>query len=304
MKSKWGWLCLLTVAAGWISVSCIPYGGGYDPGTDPVTQRYSRLTGYAADLESRSGDIVEAVSGQVIDTYGSWTDDQISVLFASEGFAASCRTFRRLVERGQGGSVRQGLDRALRFVVRDYDALESSSRLSGIRLYPLTDCADILRRIERELGVGSSFDDPVRDRPARPVIEDWDGKYAKGRNASVFLIERAGGAFVRRPFKNLESLFKYNFDQDRGGNPWDSLVEIPANQLDRMRTGAAIDRTFEGLMIIEQGTKPNRSVYLIRNGEKRGLARPELVARYGGWKKVFEVPREIIDAYKDGEPIR
>lgn len=311
MMTKWRPLILL-VAAGMLSAACVaslPYGGGFDTGTTPSYDPYARLAEYAAELENRTIDIVEAVSNQVIDTYGAWSDDQIAVLFASEGFASSSRVFRRLTERAGGSasrtSTRPGLERALRYVVRDYEALESASRLSGIRLYALTDCAAILRRIERELGVGPSFNDPGPALPPPPVLEDWDGKYAKGRDAAVFLIEKGnGGVFLRRPFKNLESLFKYNYDQDRGKNPWDHLVEIPAARLDRMRAGTPIVRTFEGLMLIEQGTKPDRSVYLIRNGKKHGLTRPELVARFGGWKKVFEVPRDVIAEYPDGDPIR
>jgi hypothetical protein len=70
-----------------------------------------------------------------------------------------------------------------------------------------------------------------------------------------------------------------------------------------MRTGDLIERSFEGMMVIEPGTLPNRSVYLIQGGKKRGLTKAELVLRYGGWKKVYEIPKEIINAYPDGEPI-
>jgi hypothetical protein len=32
-------------------------------------------------------------------------------------------------------------------------------------------------------------------------------------------------------------------------------------------------------------------------------AQADLVNRLGGWNRVFEVPREVIDAYEEGEPI-
>jgi hypothetical protein len=34
------------------------------------------------------------------------------------------------------------------------------------------------------------------------------------------------------------------------------------------------------------------------------MKRLELVSRYGGWGKVYEVPRDVLDGYADGEPIR
>jgi hypothetical protein len=60
---------------------------------------------------------------------------------------------------------------------------------------------------------------------------------------------------------------------------------------------------FEGKLIIEQSSRANRGVYLIEHGRKRGLTRPELVDRFGGWSRVYEVPRDVIDAYPEGEPI-
>jgi hypothetical protein len=157
--------------------------------------------------------------------------------------------------------------------------------------------------METEFGGGAMVDD--YGERGRAAEEEWDGKYAKGRGAEVFLIERRGtGDFVRRPFKNLESLFKYNYDRDRGKNPWGYTAEVPTNRLERMRQGTMIERTFEGQMLIESGTLPNRSVYLIRGGQRHGLTRPELVTRYGGWGKVFEVPRDVIDAYPEGEAIK
>ncbi len=64
-----------------------------------------------------------------------------------------------------------------------------------------------------------------------------------------------------------------------------------------------IDLNFEGSLIIEQSNRPNRAVYLIQNGKKRGLTSPSVLHRFGGWGKVFEVPKEVIEKYPDGDLI-
>jgi hypothetical protein len=315
MKMRFAILGLLIFMVS-VSAACLatfPSGGGY--GSDPVERwdRSDRLVELAAELERRAVDVARSVSDQMIDRGGSLSDDQIAVLFASEGFSSASRLFLRLTERGGGYtarvSSRSGLERAYRYLARDFNNLEAAARRAGIQPYALSDCASILRRMDSVIGGGGLIDDVNRDGDYtdrnRREQEDWNGKYVKGRDAAVFLIERRGtGDFIRRPFKNLESLFKYNYDLDRGKNPWGFVAEVPANTLDRMRKGALIERTFEGLMIIEPETRPNRPVYLIRGGKRHGLSRPELVARYGGWGKVYEVPREVIDAYPEGEVIK
>jgi len=47
----------------------------------------------------------------------------------------------------------------------------------------------------------------------------------------------------------------------------------------------------------------NAAIYLIRDGQRHPLARPEVVERLGGWGKVFEVPLEVIASYEDGDII-
>jgi len=78
---------------------------------------------------------------------------------------------------------------------------------------------------------------------------------------------------------------------------------VEAYTLEKMEEGGMIELTFEGWLIIEQSNRPNRPVYLIENGEKRGLTSPRVVERFGGWGKVFEVPVEIIARYPEGDPI-
>lgn len=315
MKTKHPGFVLMAVTV-LASVACLasfPMNEGYEAGPQRF-DRSERLADLAIDLERKAVEIVDDVNGRFFDRNASydrnrsWADDQVEALFASETFAASSRVFRRLAEGDRGFdsrmTVRQGMERAYRLLYRDFETLEESARRARVQSYALTDCRDLLRRIDREIGPGGARPiDPIT--PDRLGQDDWIGKYVKGPNASVFLIERrADGAWVKRPFKSLESLFKYNYDQDRGENPWGHMAEVSAAELSRMRTGTEIERTFEGQMIIETGTSTNRSVYYIQGGKKRGLTRPELVARYGGWKKVYQVPRDVIDAYPEGDPIR
>ena len=108
---------------------------------------------------------------------------------------------------------------------------------------------------------------------------------------------------MRRAFRNLESLYRYNYDRNRGRDPWQHLVEVPEETLERMAEGEPLVLTFEGRLVIEQSKRTNRPVYLIENGKKRGLTSPRVVERLGGWGKVFEVPVEVVAAYPEGEPV-
>ncbi len=314
MKVKRHGLLMLAITV-MASVACLasfPLDGGY--GTEPQRfDRSERLADLAVDLERKAVEIIEDVNSRFFDRNLSydrnrtWADDQVEILFAAETFASSTRVFRRLAEGDRSFdsrmAVRQGMERAYRILFRDFENIDAAARRGRLSTYALSDCRDLLRRIDREIGPGGVRpNDPIT--PNQLGQDNWIGRYVKGPGSSVFLIERrADGAFVKQPFNNLESLFKYNYDQDRGENPWGYMADVSAAELSRMRTGNPIERTFEGQMIIETGTSTNRSVYFIQGGKKRGLTKPELVARYGGWKKVFQVPRDIINGYPDGEPI-
>jgi len=101
----------------------------------------------------------------------------------------------------------------------------------------------------------------------------------------------------------LESLIRFNYDQGRSINPWDYLVEIPYDTLEKMDEGPLLDLSFEGWLVIESSYRPNRPVYLIESGKKRGVTPPRVLQRLGGWDRVVEIPVEIINNYPDGEPI-
>jgi hypothetical protein len=129
-------------------------------------------------------------------------------------------------------------------------------------------------------------------------------KYVKAKDASVYKIERQGpGVYILRAFKNLESLYRYNYSLDRGNNPWDFLVEVPYETLERMDKGPDLNLSFDGELVIELSKRPNRSVYFIERGKKRGVTSPRVLQRLGGWERVYEVPAEIINSYPEGEPI-
>ncbi len=229
---------------------------------------------------------------------GAISDQEQAILFKSEAFAASCRLFLKLAETRSGyyrdDFLRTNIYNAFTYLAGAFSELDGEMRRGGVMPYALSDCRKILSRMEREF----------TQWPAADNLAYLDQRYVKARDATVYLIERRGiGSYVRLPFKNLESLWRYNYDRNRGKDPWKYLVEVSSNTLDKMRRGAMIDLTFEGRMIIEQSTRRDRPVYLIEAGKKRGLTRPDLVNRYGGWNKVYEVPREVIDSYPEGEPI-
>jgi len=230
---------------------------------------------------------------------GTISDQEQAILFKSEAFAASCRLFLKLTETSsdyyRSDNARTNIYSAFTFLAGSFAELEAEMQRGGLRPYALADCKKILARMERGF---SEWPDPNN-------LAYLDQKYVKAADATVYLIEKRGLAnFIRRPFKNLESLFRYNYDRNRGKNPWEHLVEVSEETLGKMRIEAGIDLTFEGRMIIEQSTRKNRPVYLIENGKRRPIANAAIVERRGGWGRVFEVPREVIDSYEEGEIIK
>lgn len=269
---------------------------GYAPSAG--SPQRSRIYDIGVELERQA----TALAQESFDHFRGWngaiSDQEQAILFKSEAFAASCRLFLKLTESQSDyfrtDYLRTNVFSSFTFLASSFGELEQEMKRGNVMPYALSDCRKILGRLEREFSAWPDADN----------LAYLDQKYVKARDATVYLIEkRTMGAYTKRPFKSLESLFRYNFDRNRGKNPWEHLVETSEETLAKMRTGSLIDLTFEGKMIIEQSNRRNRGVYLIQDGKKRPLANPEVVARLGGWGKVFEVPREIIEGYEDGEPI-
>lgn len=229
---------------------------------------------------------------------GTISDEEQSVLFKSEAFLSACRLFVRLTEERsdyfRSGYLRTNLYNAFLNVGRSFRELEDAMRGGGGGSWSASDCRRLLNALDREFSRWPSPDN----------LAYLHERYVKAGRDTVYLIEREGpGRFIRRPFRDLESLYRYNYDRKRGRDPWKYLVEVDAATLRKMPEGEMIDLTFEGLLVIEQGSRPNRSVYRIESGRKRGLTSPQVLQRFGGWSRVWEVPAEVIDKYPDGEPI-
>ncbi len=258
--------------------------------------------GVISDLGIELERLATSLAQESFDHFKDWngtiSDQEQAILFKSEAFAASCRLFLRLTEARsvyyRDDFLRTNIYNAFTYLAGSFSDAEEEMRKGGMMPYALSDCRKILNRMEREFS----------QWPAADNLAYLDQRYVKARDATVYLIERSGiGNYVRLPFKNLESLWRYHYDRNRGKDPWTYLVEVPDATLDKMRKGRMIDLAFEGRMVIEQSARRDRPVYLIEGGKKRGLTRADLVNRYGGWSKVYEVPREVIDSYPDGDPI-
>jgi len=273
----------------------VVFGPGIDASSSP--QR-SRVFDLGVELERQA----TALAQESFDHFRGWngtiTDREQGILFKSEAFAASCRLFLKLTESQSDffrtDNLRTNVFSAFSYLAASFGELEREMRQGNVMPYALSECRKVLARMEREFSAWPDADN----------LAYLDKKYVKSGDATVYLIEKRGiGTYIKRPFKNLESVFRYNYDRSQGKNPWKFLVETSEETLDKMKTEKMIDLTFEGKMIIEQSTRKNRGVYLIQGGKKRPLARPEVVERLGGWGKVFEVPAEVIEGYEEGEPI-
>lgn len=255
------------------------------------------------ELAKQLVDVSLRMSQVSYDHYKGWgseiSDQEQAILFKAESFAASCRLFLRLTEDRfnyfKTGYLRTNLYNAFVNLIRSYSDLENETRTVGRIPYSLDDCRRLLDRMEHEFSLWPSADN----------LAYLHQKYVKAINNSVYLIEKIGPAeYVRRPFKNLESLFRYNFDQNRGKDPWQHLVQVSAEILERMAEDEMIDLTFEGYLLIEMSDRPNRPVYLIKDGKKCGISSPSVLQRYGGWNRVYEVPADILNSYAEGETIK
>ena len=258
----------------------------------------SSIVNLASELEQKAVALAQNSYEHFQDWNGTISDQEQAVLFKSEAFAASCRLFLKLAEERTGfyrsDHVRTNLYNAFTFLAAAFDELEEEMRKTEVPSYELRDCRRTLRRMEEAFSQWPSPDN----------LEYLNQRYVKDQRAAVYLIiKKSTGVFIKHPFKNLESLYRYNYDQNRGKNPWDYLVQVEVQTLNKMDQGDLIDLSFEGRLVIEQSTRANRPVYLIENGKRRGLASARVLAKHGGWGKVYEVPAEIINSYPEGELI-
>lgn len=250
------------------------------------------------DLERQASNLAQSSYDHFKGWSGTISDQEQGVLFKSEAFAASCQLFLKLTEERsdyfRAGHLRTNLYNAFLYLTRAFRDLENEMKKVRVQPYALSNCRRILDQMDREFS----------NWPLADNLAYLHKKYVKARDATVHMIERKGpGIYIRHAFKNLESIYRYNYDLKRGKNPWDYLVKVSYDTLDKMEEGPMIDLRFEGYLIIEQSNRPQRPVYLIQRGEKRGLTSPAVLQRFGGWGKVYEVPKEVIDKYPEGEPI-
>lgn len=268
-----------------------------EPRVSPADRR-SAVLGLAVELERRATALAEDTFQNFKGRGGLISEREQAILFKAESFAASCRLFIRLTEERTGyfstQYLRTNLFQAFVYLSRSFYELEKEMRVAGVMPYALADCRRLLDRIDREF---SSW-------PAEDNLAYLHQKYVKATNQTVYMIERRGpGFYVRHAFKNLESLFRYNYNLKRDKDPWKYLAVVSEDILLSLPEGEMIDLNFEGCLVMELGSGPNRPVYLIEKGKKRPLSSPQVLQRLGGWSKVMEIPAEILQSYPEGEPV-
>ncbi len=222
------------------------------------------------------------------------------ILFSSSNFLSSVRLFKRfLIESDnyyRGSSTRTNLYNAFLYVANYFEKLKNDFREIGLSPYELYDIERIIRDIDREFSKWHSNDNLA-------YLKDY---YVKGYSDAVYLIERVGmGRYVKRKFIDLESLYAYTYLVRRSKkSPWKFVKKLTIKELSQIPEGEPIRLTFEGHLVIQMGKGAGRPVYLIENGKKRIISSSSVLRRYGGWKAVYEVPKEVIDKYPEGEPVR
>lgn len=256
------------------------------------------ISSLAIELERQAASLAESSFRHFKGWNNTISDAEQAVLFKSETFLGSTRLFIRLIEDKSdyysAGFLRTNLYNAFLYLAHSFQDLEESMRSAGVLPYSISDCRTLLNSMEAEFSRW----------PAADNLAYLHNRYVKASSDTVYMIERVGpGQFVRHAFRDLESVYCYNYDLKRGKDPWKYLSEVSSDMLDKMEEGEMIELTFEGRLIIEMSSRPNRGVYLIEGGKKRGLTSPRVLERFGGWAKVLEVPAEIIQKYPDGQPI-
>lgn len=246
-----------------------------------------RLARQADDLAQSSYDTFKGRKGEI-------SDREQAVLFKTEAFATSCRLFLRLCEEntgfGGGDDLRTNLYNAYAFLTRSFRELEQNFR-SG----PMTDCRDTLGDMERAFA----------GWPDRDNLAYLHQKFVQADDQTVYVIERRRpGEYLRRPFSDLESLYRFNYLLHRTKDPWKYRVQVERATLEKMDLGEPVALNFNGCLVMDIVAAPNRPVFLIENGKRRPLSSPAALSRFGGWKAVFEVPADVIAPYPMGDPVQ
>ncbi len=230
---------------------------------------------------------------------GEISDREQKVLFSSSNFIASIKLFKKLLTESEsyysGRYLNTNLYNAFRYVANYFEQLKEYMYALKISPYELRDIEYILNDMEGEFSRWGSSNN----------LSYLSSHYVKGKGDTVYFIQREGiGKYVKRPFKNLESLYAFTFFKMKKKDPWKLLKKISLKVLYSIPDGKPIIETFEGRLVIEKSKRANRPVYLIKNGKKCPLSSPSVLNRYGGWKSVYEIPGEIIDSYPTGETIK
>jgi len=253
----------------------------------------------AGELEQEATGLAESGWEHFKGWNGEISDREQGVLFRSEAFAAGCRLFSRLA--GESSSyysrdyLRTNLYNAFLYLVASFRDLEGEVRQAGFQNSSLRDCHEVLDGMEREFARW----------PARDNLAYLHQKYVQARDRTVYMIQKRGtGDYVRHPFRDLASLYRFNFDQRRGKDPWKYLEKVDEDTLRRMPEGAPIGQGFENALVMDQRSYPGRPVYRIQGGRKCPLASPQVLARFGGWDKVYELPESVLQEYPDGDTIQ
>jgi hypothetical protein len=246
------------------------------------------------ELTQRAESLAQVSFDSFLGWRGEISEQEQAALFKSEAFAASCRLFVRLCGEKTGSfsseNVQTNLYNAFAFLARSFTELEGEMRGGS-----LADCRNVLADMEKAFSKW----------PAKDNLAYLHQKYVQADDQTIYLIERLQpGEYLSRPFVNLESFFRYNYLQKRAKDPWKYRVQIDASTLRKMPRGTPITVTFDGCLIMDMIARPNRPVFLIENGKKRPIPTPAVLERYGGWKRVFEVPREVIESYPEGQPLQ
>ena len=198
--------------------------------------------------------------------------------------------FLRLCEENVGSdSLRTNLFNAYTYLASSFRELEKD-----FRSYTLNDCRETLNDLERAF----------ERWPAADNLAYLHLKFVQASDQTVYLIERRQpGEYLRRTFASLESLYRYNYLQNRSKDPWKYRVQVDESTLKKMASGEPIALTFNGCLVMDLIERPNRPVFLIENNKKRPLSSSAALARFGGWKSVFEVPAQVIESYPLGQPV-